>query len=219
MAKDPAFLFYPGDYLRDTQTLSSNSQVAYDRIMCEHMRNICISQQQLKFFTKRLSPDELDEIMFVLSESDGGYQIEWIAESINKRRAYSESRRNNRKGKKSNNTSKTYDEHMENENEDVIDYKNIVANYHLYCEKLSKVAKISDSRKKHINGRFKDYGVDVIIDVLKKAGNSKFLNGDNNRRWKADFDWILNPNNFIKILEGKYEDKSETSNGKPKLAI
>jgi len=96
--KDPAFLFYPGDYLRDTQTLSEKSQVAYDRIMCEHMRNICISPQQLKFFTKRLNADEVEEIMFVLTEIDNGYQITWVAESILKRKAYSESRRKNRAG-------------------------------------------------------------------------------------------------------------------------
>lgn len=44
--------------------------------------------------------------------------IEWVAESINKRKAYSESRRENRskKNKKDmNNISKSYDEHMENE--------------------------------------------------------------------------------------------------------
>ena len=131
MAKDPAFLFYPGDYLRDTQTLSEKAQVAYDRIMCEHMRYICISQAQLKFFTKRLNEDELEELMFVLVQVDGGYQIEWVADSINKRKAYSESRRNNRTGKKkknSTNTSTSYDNHMEIENEieNVIKDKDVV---------------------------------------------------------------------------------------------
>ena len=122
MSKDPAFLFYPGDYLRDTQTLSSNSQVAYDRIICEHMRNICISQKQLKFFTKRLSEDELEELMFVLIKVRGGYQIEWVAESIEKRRKYSKSRSENRKGKGKNqdNISTTYDTHMEDEIENEI---------------------------------------------------------------------------------------------------
>ena len=72
MSKDPAFLFYPGDYLRDTQVLSGESQVAYDRIMCEHMRNICISKQRLKFFTKRLDPDQVEEIMSVLVECSEG---------------------------------------------------------------------------------------------------------------------------------------------------
>lgn len=125
MAKDPAFLFYPGDYLRDTQCLSENSQVAYDRIMCEHMRNICISQKQLKFFTKKLSEDEVEELMMVLTEVEDGFQITWIAESISKRKAYSESRRKNRLKKNKedmNNTSKTYDKHMENE--DVIENVN-----------------------------------------------------------------------------------------------
>lgn len=123
MANDPAFLFYPGDYLRDTQTLSEKTQVAYDRIMCEHMRNICISKQQLKFFTKKLNEDEVEELMYLLTEIDGGYQIAWIAESINKRRAYSESRRENRikkTKKKNDNISKTYDSHMENEIENEI---------------------------------------------------------------------------------------------------
>ncbi len=118
MSKDPAFIFYPGDYLRDTQTLSEKSQVAYDRIMCEHMRNICISQMQLKFFTKKLNEEELEELMYVLTKIKGGFQIEWVALSILKRKAYSESRSKNRKGKPKEhmkNISKTYDSHMENE--------------------------------------------------------------------------------------------------------
>ena len=120
MAKDPAFLFYPGDYLRDTQLLSEKTQVSYDRIMCEHMRNICISQKQLNFLTKKLNEDELDELMMVLVKIDGGFHISWVSESISKRKAYSESRRSNRKGKVKEdmiNTSLSYDSHMENENE------------------------------------------------------------------------------------------------------
>ena len=118
---DPAFLFYPGDYLRDTQCLSEKSQVAYDRIMCEHMRNICVSQEQLNFFTKKLSDEEKQELLFVLTKCDNGYFIKWVAESIEKRREYSESRRNNRLKKEITHDKdmKTYDSHMEDENEDV----------------------------------------------------------------------------------------------------
>jgi hypothetical protein len=118
MAKDPAFLFYPGDYLRDTQCLSESVQVAYDRIMCEHMRNICITQAQLNFFTKKLNDEQKAELMMVLTTVADGFQIDWVVESIIKRRAYSDSRRENRKnhGKKH---MKTYDDHMENEIENV----------------------------------------------------------------------------------------------------
>ncbi len=116
MGKDPAFLFYPGDYLRDTQMLSEPAQVAYDRIICEHMRNICITPQQHKFLTKRLNEDDLEALNMVLEKVDGGYQIPWVVESINKRKAYSESRRKNREGKISERMF-THDQDVENENE------------------------------------------------------------------------------------------------------
>ena len=119
--KDPAFLFYPGDYLRDTQCLSEAVQVAYDRIMCEHMRNICVSHAQFNFFTKNFSAEEIAQLKTVLIETPEGFHIEWVMEGLNKRRAYSESRRKNRSGKtkketdSTTNTSSSYEEHMENE--------------------------------------------------------------------------------------------------------
>ncbi len=127
MSKDPAFLFYPGDYLRDTQCLSEKAQVAYDRIICEHMRNICIRQQQLNFFTKRLNDEEKEELMMVLTKTGGGYCVDWVVASIEKRKAYSESRKQNRAGKTKEHML-TYDLHMENEiekeNKDIIESKN-----------------------------------------------------------------------------------------------
>lgn len=129
MAKDPAFLFYPGDYLKDTQCLSEKSQVAYDRIMCEHMRNISehminitISKERVDFFTKRLSEDEKSEVFHVLTKIGENYQIEWVAESICKRKSYSESRAKNREGKTKEHMLSyeehmlTYESHMENAN-------------------------------------------------------------------------------------------------------
>jgi len=120
MSKDPAFLFYPGDYLRDTQCLHEKPQVAYDRIMCEHMRNIMITKQRLDFFTKRLNEEELSDLMSVLIEEKGLYYIEWVKVSLEKRIAYSDSRRKNRAPKPQKTHVKT-SEHMvneiENENE------------------------------------------------------------------------------------------------------
>lgn len=120
MAKDPAFLFYPGDYLQDTQGMTERSQVAYDRIICKHMLNIPITQEQVNHFTKRLDDVEKSEVFSVLKKVDGGYIIEWVADSINKRKAYSESRRKNKKGKKQKHML-SHDTHMENENEIVND--------------------------------------------------------------------------------------------------
>jgi hypothetical protein len=128
MSKDPAFLFYPGDYLRDTQCLSADAQVAYDRIMCEHMRNISldminitVSKERVDFFTKRLNDIDKEQLISILCKVGDDYQIEWVAEKISERRVYSESRRTNRNSKKNNhmsNTSSSYDAHMEDEIED-----------------------------------------------------------------------------------------------------
>lgn len=112
-------MFYPGEYLRDTQCLSESAQVAYDRIMCEHMRNICISQQQLNFFTKRLSDEDLESLLHVLIKTEVGYCIEWVYKSISKRISYSESRSKNR-ARKNKFHMKTYDGVMVDEDIDVI---------------------------------------------------------------------------------------------------
>lgn len=130
MAKDPAFLFYPGDYLRDTQCLSEKAQVAYDRIMCEHMRNICkdvskigITKDKLNFFTKRLNDEEKKDLLSVLIKNGDIYQIEWAAISICKRKNYSDNRAENRRGKNKKHM-KTYVSHMENEIENEIENEN-----------------------------------------------------------------------------------------------
>lgn len=47
----------------------------------------------------------------------------------------------------------------------------------------------------------------VFESLFKKSEASSFMNGNNDRNWKADFDWMVkNNNNFAKILEGKYDN-------------
>lgn len=206
MAKDPAFLFYPGDYLRDTQTLSEKAQVAYDRIMCEHMRYICISQAQLKFFTKRLNEDELEELMFVLVQVDGGYQIEWVADSINKRKAYSESRRNNRVGKKQKkrtNISTSYDNHMEIENEienvnkdedvienefEILQYPSFEDFWNLYDKKVDRTK--AESKWNKLTQKEKEEAVEYIPAYKLAQPDKKFRRNPetfiNNKTWQNE---------------------------------
>ncbi len=97
--KTDSFKFFPGEYLRDTQNLSEAQQVAYDRIMCEHIRNICVSHGQFDFFTKRLKPEEKAELKIVLTEIPAGYQISWVAREVVKSLSYKASRGSNGSGK------------------------------------------------------------------------------------------------------------------------
>jgi hypothetical protein len=162
MAKDPGFIFYPGDYLRDTQCLSEKAQVSYDRIMCEHMRNICedmskivVSKERVDFFTKRLSEDERSELFHVLVESSEGYQIEWVALSCSKRKNYTNSRASNRSNKNKNHMNNIC-EHMEIENDNEnTDLNNNVLNGSL-PKKLLKYKDEPDSWRLDVSKFLKD---------------------------------------------------------------
>lgn len=96
---------------------------------------------------------------------------------------------------------------IENEIEIRIDYESLIENYHTLCPKMSKVQALNKTRKGYINARVGEYGLEKVISVFRIAGQSDFLNGKNDKAWKADFEWILRPENFLKVLEGKYINK------------
>lgn len=84
--------------------------------------------------------------------------------------------------------------------------------YHNHCPSLPKVLKLSDKRIKIANARYKEYTIEQITEVFDKAESSDFLKNGSGT-WKgADFEWILNPNNFIKIMEGNYQNKQRENN-------
>ena len=80
----------------------------------------------------------------------------------------------------------------------------------LYKEKLSMLSqpiKITTKRKSAINARIEEYSLIEVKEVINIVASSPFLKGDNKRNWKADLDWIFNPNNFTKIKENRYQNK------------
>lgn len=96
-----------------------------------------------------------------------------------------------------------------------VDYDKLVNFYNSTCTGLSKVEVISKTRKDLMRMRNKEHGGNAIKTVLEKSSASNFLNGENDRGWKANFDWIFNSRNFIKILEG-YHDNKKIDNPKNK---
>lgn len=77
------------------------------------------------------------------------------------------------------------------------------------CKGFSKIVKLTEKRKKVIRIWFDDIGgtYEKVQEIFDRAQSSSFLRGDNNRAWSADFDWIIHKSNWVKILEGKYDDK------------
>jgi len=94
------------------------------------------------------------------------------------------------------------------EKKDSVDYDNVVKLYHELCPKMRKVEKLGKQRSEFIHARFSEYGLSKITEVLRLAGESDFLNGKNDRLFMADLEWLMRPNNFIKVLEGKYQNRT-----------
>ena len=80
--------------------------------------------------------------------------------------------------------------------------------------KLKDITQITPKRKKFLEVRIKENGIDSIYTTIDNCGLSTFMRGDNNKNWIASFDWVFgNPNNFIKVLEGNYvQDKDSKGN-------
>ncbi|WP_099327884.1 hypothetical protein [Clostridium paraputrificum] len=72
------------------------------------------------------------------------------------------------------------------------------------------------NRYKLLNARIKDYGMDSVLKAIDMIGESSFLKGNNTKGWTITFDWLIKPNNFIKVLEGNYSDKQEKPFTEPK---
>ena len=81
------------------------------------------------------------------------------------------------------------------------------------CPSLSKVTVLSTCREKAITARLKEFTVEHFTTVFKKAEASKFLTGRNGKSWRANFDWLINASNFVKVLDGNYDDRAANRDG------
>lgn len=122
MAKDPAFLFYPNDYMGGTMGMTFEEKGAYmDLLVLQFNKGAFTIDQAKKVLNgsfERLWPVLLEKF----SQEGNKFFNQRLEIEKEKRASFTESRRKNRSSK---NTSKTYDDtsekhmslHMENENE------------------------------------------------------------------------------------------------------
>lgn len=69
---------------------------------------------------------------------------------------------------------------------------------------------MSVGRKAVVTARAKEHGKQSVKDMLELVGQSSFLMGKNDNNWRASFDWLFKPTNFLKVLEGNYTDTEAT---------
>lgn len=81
---------------------------------------------------------------------------------------------------------------------------------------IKPVLILTDKRLHAITARAKEYGEnaeDYLKTAIVNATTSQFLNGFNKKGWTATFDWMMLPNNFPKVLECNYDNKTINNNG------
>lgn len=88
-----------------------------------------------------------------------------------------------------------------------------VANmYNKICKDLPKVRTLTAKRRRDVQVRMRRYSMEDFANVFKKAQESDFLCGRNDRAWTANFDWLVNESNMAKVLEGNYDNKRAARN-------
>lgn len=117
MARDPAFLFYPGDWQGGTSTFSRFMKGAYIDLLIAQFNSGPLSLEEIKI----VLGGDFDGAWPTLSKKfvllpTGLYSNEKLASEKEKRKKFSESRRKNLEGKKEPHIDTHMQPHMENEN-------------------------------------------------------------------------------------------------------
>lgn len=78
--------------------------------------------------------------------------------------------------------------------------------YNETCVSFPKCTKLSEARKRALSARLKKFTVEDFKLMFEKAEQSDFLKGANNRNWIANFDWFISDKNFVKVIDGNYDN-------------
>jgi hypothetical protein len=190
MAKDPAVLFYTSDFISGTITMTDEERGRYILLLCLQHQKGKLTDRDMETIK------EMQEVQLKFERlEDGFYYNIRMKEEAEKRKSYSESRRNNRKSKlpqkdmnnislsyhkDMNNISLSYVKHMENENENEDLIKDLnedlntsntnTGNLQNIVEKLLDVLVDYDSDIKEYNLAIDDYnelgGIDGVSEIL-----------------------------------------------------
>lgn len=96
-----------------------------------------------------------------------------------------------------------------------IDFKSIMDFYNrmMQGKRIRKMIAMPEHRKQAIHARVNKYGIDAVYEMITKAANSDFLNGNNSKNWSPSVDWLFGVKNFVKVLEGNYDNETHSNYG------
>ena len=77
---------------------------------------------------------------------------------------------------------------------------------------IPKIMNICGKRATLVSARIKQYGKEAFFKCIEEVKQSSFLQGKTSRPWtNFNFDWLICPNNFPKVLEGNYNDNRKNN--------
>lgn len=124
--KDPAFLFYSSDFLSGTMLMTDEEIGQYIKLLCLQHQKGHLKEKDMLNICKTYNEDIFSKFK---KDEEGNYYNERLEYEANKRKAYSESRRNNRKKKETyekdmKNICNSYEQHMGNANANANENRN-----------------------------------------------------------------------------------------------
>lgn len=79
--------------------------------------------------------------------------------------------------------------------------------YNVSCPSLPRCRAVTEKRKRAARTFLKTFTEDDFREICRKAQASSFMRGENDRGWRADFDFLVSERGAAATLEGKYDDR------------
>ena len=166
--KDPAFLFYSSDFLSGTMLMTDEEIGQYIKLLCLQHQKGHLKEKDMLNICKTYNEDIFSKFK---KDKEGNYYNERLEYEANKRKAYSESRRNNRKKKETyekdmKNICNSYKQHMGNANEN--ENRNINKNNSKVNDScVNDLQVIIDFYNENI-GLITPYGLEILSSYAKE---------------------------------------------------
>lgn len=85
----------------------------------------------------------------------------------------------------------------------------VLSSWNKWSGKLPKAKGLNSTRKKHTAVLLREHPDEAYwTEVVQKIQASNFCNGKNDRGWIATFDWFIRGDTHLKVLEGKYDNRT-----------
>lgn len=206
MAKDPAFLFYSNDFLTGTYLMTDEQVGQYIRLMClQHQKGHLTEKDMLKICGK----EDKEVYSKFMQDEEGLYYNKRLEEEANKRKAFTESRRNNRNKVDNSNT-----------------------NVYLIKDNINNVVKIGSSnnperRLVELKNQYKNDSLTIIAlaknvpQTIEKELHDKYADKNKINEWfylnEKDISNIICTYHMINHMENENEIENINLNNNNKI--